>query len=66
MSEQDKEPIVKTRRSDFGRKRKNGKTAASALIDTIAALDGLSDEDIRKVLSAASIFLGVANFADGK
>lgn len=49
-------------RSDKGKPKKNGKTAAAALIDTIAALQGLSDEDIRKVLSAASIFLGVANF----
>jgi hypothetical protein len=50
-------------RSDKGRRRKsNGKTAASALIDVLAALDGLDAENMAKVLSAAAIFNGVANF----
>jgi len=65
MDELVKDAVVKGKerkpRSDKG-KRKNGKTAASALIDVLAALDGLTMNDMSKVLSAAAIFHNVANF----
>ena len=60
-------------RSDAGKehaapvkRRRRTKSAASALIDVVAALDGLNLTDISKVLSAAAIFMGVANFAEKK
>jgi hypothetical protein len=49
---------AKRTRSDKGTKRKKPdvKKPAVALIDVLAALDGLDDEGMRKVLSAAAIF----------
>ncbi len=63
----EKFPAPKKTRSDKGthRKRPNAKTAGAALIDVLAALDGLGIEDVQRVLSAAQIWYGVAKF-EGK
>ncbi len=51
-------------RSDKGTRRKKpeNKKAASALLEVVATLQALATEDVARVLSAAAIFLNVANF----